>query len=177
MAQIAVGAAPSSGLCGGSCRVGERVCLLVRNCGLSGGADGMDGIGPRGELALEILVETLLASIAAPSEGVGPAQSGAAGPAARSLCPVRRQSSRARYCPPSRASSCLSASCPELPVPPNGGRPPPSSHTRRPSPTRTRGAGRGETWSVTRAGERGGASGWRRRGPVSAGGRVSRQGV
>ena len=49
----------------------------------------MDGIGPRGELALEILVETLLASIAAPSEGVGPAQSGAAEPAARSLCPVR----------------------------------------------------------------------------------------
>jgi hypothetical protein len=37
--------------------VGE-VCLLVklvRDCGLSGGGDGIDGIDPRGELALEIL--------------------------------------------------------------------------------------------------------------------------
>lgn len=34
--------------------VGE-VCLLVRDCELSGGGDGMDGMDPRGELALEML--------------------------------------------------------------------------------------------------------------------------
>ena len=65
------------------------MCLLVGDCGLSGGGDGIEGIGPRGELTLEIVVETLLASISAPSEGVGPAQSGPAGPVACSLCPVR----------------------------------------------------------------------------------------
>ena len=35
-----------------------EVCLLVKlvsDCGLSGGGDGIDGIDPRGELALEIL--------------------------------------------------------------------------------------------------------------------------
>jgi len=31
------------------------ICLLVRDCELSGGGDGIDGIDPRGELALEIL--------------------------------------------------------------------------------------------------------------------------
>jgi len=30
-------------------------CLLRRDCGLSGGGDGIDGIDPRGELALEML--------------------------------------------------------------------------------------------------------------------------
>jgi len=30
-------------------------CLLVRDCGLSGGGEGIDGIDPRGELALEML--------------------------------------------------------------------------------------------------------------------------
>ena len=32
-----------------------EVCLLVRDGGLSGGGDGIDGIDPRGELALEML--------------------------------------------------------------------------------------------------------------------------
>ena len=31
------------------------ICLLVKDCELSGGGDGIDGIDPRGELALEIL--------------------------------------------------------------------------------------------------------------------------
>ena len=34
---------------------GEVCCLLVGDCGLSGGGDGIDGIDPRAELALEIL--------------------------------------------------------------------------------------------------------------------------
>jgi hypothetical protein len=29
--------------------------LLIRDCGLSGGGEGIDGIDPRGELALEML--------------------------------------------------------------------------------------------------------------------------
>lgn len=32
-----------------------EVCLLLRDCGLSGGGEGIDGIDPRGELALEML--------------------------------------------------------------------------------------------------------------------------
>ena len=33
----------------------REVCLLVTDCGLSGGGDGIDGIDPRGELELEML--------------------------------------------------------------------------------------------------------------------------
>lgn len=33
----------------------REVCLLVTDCGLSGVGDGIDGIDPRGELALEML--------------------------------------------------------------------------------------------------------------------------
>jgi len=39
----------------GAAGLGGEACLLVRDCELSGVGEGIDGIDPRGELALEML--------------------------------------------------------------------------------------------------------------------------
>ena len=81
-----------------------------------------------------------------PFERVGSARSGP-GSAAPYLFRVRRQSSRARRCLPSREFVKISVSCPTPPVPPTVARPLPFSRTLHPSLTQMRRATRAETWS------------------------------